>query len=52
MSTKEYLISREQVVLFENGKLIVDNSVKKVSLRTKEKKRMPSAEPVMMREES
>lgn len=50
LSSKEYLISREQIVRFTGDKIIVDDNVAKRAEEMVEQKVVPKAEPVMMRE--
>ncbi len=50
LSTKEYLVSRDQVVRFEEKRMIVDDTVTPVKAVKDEKKTIPrGAEPVSMR---
>lgn len=50
LSTKEHLVSRDQVVRFEEKRMIVDDTVTPVGVVKGEKKTMPSGvEPVSMR---
>jgi len=49
--SKKYLISRNQVVRFEEGKIIVDDSVKKLVVNSETVKENVNVEPALMREE-
>ena len=51
ISSKKYIVGRDQVVRFEEEKLIVDDAVAKVHIKDEKRKRMPQASPVAMREE-
>lgn len=50
-SLKEYLISPNQIVRFEENKMIVQDTVAKVGAEKERRQVVPKAEPVMMREE-
>lgn len=50
-SYKKYLISRDQIVRFENDKMIVDDNLALEKSKIQEEKPVPKAEPVLMREE-
>jgi len=49
---KQYLISRDQVIRFEEFKLVVDDGVKKVGVEEEKMSTPTKVEPVMMREET
>ena len=49
---KNYLISRDQVVRFEENKIVVDDNVARRQIKeVKRKNKILNPEPVMMREE-
>lgn len=49
ISSKKYLLSRDQIVRFENKKIIVDDNVEKIANKTIEEKSPINPEPVSMR---
>ncbi|MBU0596887.1 PRC-barrel domain-containing protein [Patescibacteria group bacterium] len=51
LSTKNYLISRDQVVRFESGKMVVDDSVALEYCEPIKEKTSARPEPAVMREE-
>jgi sporulation protein YlmC with PRC-barrel domain len=46
-----YQIGRDQVVRFEDKKIIVDDAVVREGISMREKRSLPSVEPALMREE-
>lgn len=54
MSSKEYTVSRDQIVRFEDKKIIVDDNVskEKTTDKAQRKNNISSAEPVAMRSKS
>lgn len=50
-SSKEYLIGHQQIVRFEDSKIIVEDTIAKVGIKQKSKA-TASPEPVMMRKET
>ena len=51
LSTKKYLISRDQLVRFESEKIIVDDNVGEIANKKEEEKIIAKPEPVAMIEE-
>jgi len=49
---KQYLVGRDQVIKFEERRMIVEDSVKKVIVEEEKVNTQAKAEPAMMREEN
>ncbi|MBT4120516.1 MAG: hypothetical protein HOA57_03030 [Candidatus Magasanikbacteria bacterium] len=49
---KQYLVSRDQVVKFEDRRMVVEDNVKKVIVGEEKMETRAKAEPAMMREEN
>lgn len=49
ISDKTYLISRDQIIRFENKKIIVDDNVLKIENKSTEKEPAINPEPISMR---